>query len=80
MKKVEKCGYADKYKATRPPTCGCFVCEVKYRLRVLEDENKELREAVTEAQRSARHASQAAHASHSVLSFYEVNYEYTLVR
>jgi hypothetical protein len=28
--KREKCGYADKYKATRKPTCGCKVCETKW--------------------------------------------------
>ena len=60
MKKVERCSYADKYKATRPPTCGCFVCETKYRLRVLEDENKELKKELGLAKSSARSASQAA--------------------
>lgn len=26
----EKCGYADKYKAVRKPTCGCRVCNDKW--------------------------------------------------
>jgi len=25
--KKQKCGYADKYKATKAPTCGCITCE-----------------------------------------------------
>jgi hypothetical protein len=25
-----KCGYADKYKGVRRPTCGCQTCELKY--------------------------------------------------
>jgi hypothetical protein len=25
-KKRKKCGYADKYKAKCPPTCGCVYC------------------------------------------------------
>jgi hypothetical protein len=56
MKNVEKCNYADKYKATRPPTCGCFVCETKYRLKTLEDENQELREALMMTDDAARYA------------------------
>jgi hypothetical protein len=28
--KKEKCGYANRYKAERPPTCGCRACEAKW--------------------------------------------------
>ena len=28
---LEKCGYADKYKGIRKPTCGCRTCEDIYR-------------------------------------------------
>lgn len=31
MSKV-KCSYADQYKATRAPTCGCEVCGLKWEL------------------------------------------------
>lgn len=27
-----KCRYADRYKATRPPTCGCDICRIKFAL------------------------------------------------
>lgn len=26
----KKCSYADKYKATRAPTCGCDTCKAKW--------------------------------------------------
>lgn len=31
--KKEKCSYANKYKAIRPPTCGCQHCWVKWNLK-----------------------------------------------
>lgn len=30
---MDKCNYADKYKARRAPTCGCAACEVKWSKR-----------------------------------------------
>lgn len=30
MGQRDKCSYADKYKAIRPPRCGCKVCEKKW--------------------------------------------------
>lgn len=32
-----QCSYANKYRATRPPTCGCFVCSTKYVFKLLKD-------------------------------------------
>ena len=26
----DKCSYADKYKAMKPPTCGCKLCNEKW--------------------------------------------------
>ena len=37
---MKKCSYADKYKATRRPTCGCDACDLKWALKVIEKELK----------------------------------------
>ena len=34
-KPMTKCRYADRYKATKPPTCGCDLCAIKWRLEQL---------------------------------------------
>lgn len=36
MKSMTKCRYADKYKAKRPPKCGCDMCNVKWKIAVVE--------------------------------------------
>lgn len=33
----QKCGYADKYKATRPPICGCVACETKWAAKLADE-------------------------------------------
>ena len=33
----ERCDYADKYQAKREPTCGCAICDVKWKAAVLLD-------------------------------------------
>jgi hypothetical protein len=30
LKNTIKCDYADRYKAKRKPTCGCYTCDLKY--------------------------------------------------
>ena len=32
-----RCDYADKYQAKREPTCGCAICDVKWKAAVLLD-------------------------------------------
>ena len=32
----QKCGYADKYKATKEPTCGCRYCIIKWEIKKME--------------------------------------------
>jgi hypothetical protein len=58
LKTVEKCRYADDYKATREPKCQCFVCQTKWRLAKLEKENEELKQALKESIRSSNYAGQ----------------------
>jgi len=36
--KRQRCGYASKYKATRPPTCGCKTCEDMWANRPIKRE------------------------------------------
>lgn len=36
QRRATKCRYADKYKATRAPTCGCKVCLSKWAAKQLE--------------------------------------------
>lgn len=42
MKPVTQCRYAQRYKAKRKPSCGCFVCDTKWRLAELERQNQQL--------------------------------------
>ena len=32
-----RCDYADKYQAKREPTCGCAICDVKWKAALLLD-------------------------------------------
>jgi hypothetical protein len=43
---MDKCSYADKYKAERKPTCGCFVCETKWTISQLIKEVDSLKKQV----------------------------------
>ena len=60
MRNVTKCGYADKYKASKEPTCGCFVCNTNWRLKQLERENDRLKSLLGQAIKSADYASTCA--------------------
>jgi hypothetical protein len=35
-----KCGYADRYQATREPTCGCNACAAKWLKRIAIHESE----------------------------------------
>jgi hypothetical protein len=38
-----KCSYADRYKATRPPSCGCIVCALKWHDKAITDLRSKVR-------------------------------------
>jgi hypothetical protein len=63
MKNLVKCGNADRYKALRPPKCGCDMCALKYRLAELERKYGELADALGVAKDSANAANSAASAA-----------------
>lgn len=44
-----KCGYADKYKALMKPKCGCEVCELKWKVRNLQDHNASLKKCLEQS-------------------------------
>lgn len=69
MKYVEKCRNADKYKAQRKSTCGCFVCDTLWRLNQLEQEVVQLRQIVGETNQTSIDARQGA-----ATSLYVANY------
>jgi hypothetical protein len=39
-----KCSYADRYKASRPPSCGCIACTLKWHDRAITDLRSRVRE------------------------------------
>lgn len=68
MRPVTKCAYADRYKARKPPKCGCFVCETKWRLHQLEEDNRELREERREMKELLNEAISSANSAGSAAS------------
>jgi hypothetical protein len=62
-KNVTKCRYADQYKGKREPSCGCFVCETKWRIAELERANAKLTDKLQEAIGANRYATSCANAA-----------------
>jgi hypothetical protein len=60
MRHITKCRYADQFKGKRKPSCGCFVCETKWRIAELERANEELVSMLKKAMASSRYAASCA--------------------
>ena len=63
MLSVSKCKNADRYKAIRKPSCGCFVCETKWRIAELERKYVSLEESIGLAKDRSRSSSTASNAA-----------------
>ena len=56
MKTATKCYKADRYKATRPPTCGCDLCILKWEVAELKRSNVKLMAQLEKVSSCARSA------------------------
>ena len=69
IKNVTKCSYADRYKAVRPPKCGCFVCETKWEIAELKRALTAISNELTKTKNAANSASGAADAALYVTNY-----------
>jgi len=68
--RMTKCRYAKKYKATREPSCGCDMCDIKWAMKQQEISfKKQLEELREEALGAARSASSSAGAALYVANY-----------